>query len=70
MACQPLSVIPIINDTLDEADVETFTLRLDLAGSDRASLAGDVSVLTSTGVYLGRRPDAGVSPNPPKAWIG
>ena len=39
--------IPISNDTLDEADVETFTLRL--ASSTKAKLAGDVRVLTATG---------------------
>ena len=39
--------IPITNDTLDEADVETFTLRL--AVPSNAKLAGDVAELTATG---------------------
>ena len=39
--------IPITNDTLDEADVETFTLQLTLPSS--AKLAGDVEELTATG---------------------
>ena len=41
--------IPISNDTVDEADVETFTFTLRLASSTKAKLAGDVSVLTATG---------------------
>ena len=39
--------IPIANDTLDEADVETFTLRLTVPSN--AKLAGDVAELTATG---------------------
>ena len=39
--------IPITNDTLDEADVETFTLQLTLPTS--AMLAGDVDELTAIG---------------------
>ena len=51
--------IPISNDTLDEADVETFTLRL--ASPTKAKLAGDVNELTATGSIVDDDPTPVVS---------